>query len=246
MDDLGGVPAEPAERGPLVSSRSRPMGRRLSFRFAERTGSDCLPHASWSKLRSLCWPAPRTALKNGTVKTRLSGGYLGRYLATNGATGHLAYLRQGVFYAVPFDLVRLDVRGMPEPILKDVELFDLLNRHCGGRIESLADCDHQRHVVARLHAGRDLHIHLIQPVVAGADAGEQNWRRLAANRDGGSRHRLIERIAADWRDCPSWQHCAVGSATGRGWAQSCDINLKIAAGLGGLTTQCGRSGASGG
>ena len=60
------------------------------------------------------------SLKTGAVKTLLSGGYFGRYLATNGSTGHLVYLRQGVLYAVAFDPVRLEVRGSPEQILEDV------------------------------------------------------------------------------------------------------------------------------
>jgi eukaryotic-like serine/threonine-protein kinase len=64
------------------------------------------------------------SLKSGTVKTLLSGGYFGRYLATNGSTGHLLYLRQGELYAVAFDPVRLVVRGMPEPILEGVGPFD--------------------------------------------------------------------------------------------------------------------------
>jgi serine/threonine-protein kinase len=66
------------------------------------------------------------SLKNGTVKTLLSGAYFGRYLATNGSMGHLVYVRQGVLYAVPFDPARLEVRGMPEPILEDVTVpFDV-------------------------------------------------------------------------------------------------------------------------
>jgi Tol biopolymer transport system component len=60
------------------------------------------------------------SLKTGAVKTLLRGGYLSRYLATNGSTGHLVYLRQGVLYAVAFDPVRLEVQGSPEQILEDV------------------------------------------------------------------------------------------------------------------------------
>ncbi|MGD1097706.1 MAG: protein kinase, partial [Bryobacteraceae bacterium] len=63
------------------------------------------------------------SLKTGAVKTLLSGGYFGRYLSTlptSGSTGHLVYVRQGVLYAVAFDPVRLEVRGMPEQILEDV------------------------------------------------------------------------------------------------------------------------------
>ncbi len=58
--------------------------------------------------------------KTGATKTLLSSGYFGRYLPTNGATGHLVYVHQGALYAVGFDPVRLEVRGSPEPILEDV------------------------------------------------------------------------------------------------------------------------------
>jgi len=60
------------------------------------------------------------SLKTGAVKTLLSGGYFGRYLATNGSTGHLVYVHQGVLSAVAFDPVRLEIRGSPEQILEDV------------------------------------------------------------------------------------------------------------------------------
>ena len=60
------------------------------------------------------------SLKTGATKTLLSGGYFGRYLPTNGATGHLVYVHQCALYAVGFDPVRLEVRGSPEPILEDV------------------------------------------------------------------------------------------------------------------------------
>ena len=60
------------------------------------------------------------SLKTGAVKTLLSGGYLGRYLPTDGSTGHLVYIHQGALYAVSFDPVRLEVRGRPEQILDDV------------------------------------------------------------------------------------------------------------------------------
>ena len=54
------------------------------------------------------------------MKTILSGGFFGRYLPTDGTTGHLVYVRQGALYAVAFDPVRLEVRGRPEQILDDV------------------------------------------------------------------------------------------------------------------------------
>ena len=60
------------------------------------------------------------SLKTGAVKTLLSGGYLGRYLPSDGSTGYLIYVHQGALYAVAFDPVRLEVRGRPEQILGDV------------------------------------------------------------------------------------------------------------------------------
>ena len=60
------------------------------------------------------------SLKTGAVKTLLSGGYLGRYLPSDGSTGHLVYVHQGALHAVAFDPIRLEVRGRPEQILDDV------------------------------------------------------------------------------------------------------------------------------
>jgi len=54
--------------------------------------------------------------KTGKSKIVQRGGYFGRYLPT----GHLIYLHQSTLFAVPFDLGRNEVRGMPAPILEDV------------------------------------------------------------------------------------------------------------------------------
>ena len=35
-------------------------------------------------------------------------------------TGHLVFVRQGVLYAVPFDLAKLQVYGQPEPVAADI------------------------------------------------------------------------------------------------------------------------------
>ncbi len=58
--------------------------------------------------------------KPGAVTTVLSPGHSGRYVPTMGATGHLVYLRKGVFYAVAFDPVGLKTSGMPVPMLEDM------------------------------------------------------------------------------------------------------------------------------
>jgi len=60
------------------------------------------------------------SLKTGQWKAVQRGGYFGRYLATSNGAGHLVYLHQGTLFAVGFDLDRLEVRGTPTPLLKDV------------------------------------------------------------------------------------------------------------------------------
>ena len=57
----------------------------------------------------------------GETKPLLNGGYLPRYLATSGTTGHLVYMREGTLFGVAFDPTRLDIRGTPTPLLEDVD-----------------------------------------------------------------------------------------------------------------------------
>jgi serine/threonine-protein kinase len=49
------------------------------------------------------------SLKTGQRKVVQKGGYFGRYLPS----GHLVYVHEGTLLAVPFDLDRLEVRGVP-------------------------------------------------------------------------------------------------------------------------------------
>jgi serine/threonine-protein kinase len=56
----------------------------------------------------------------GQTKTLLHGGYWPRYLATSGDTGHLVYMHEGTLFAVGFDPQRLEIRGMPAPLLDDI------------------------------------------------------------------------------------------------------------------------------
>ena len=56
------------------------------------------------------------SLKTGQRKAVQRGGYFGRYLPS----GHLVYVHLGTLLAVPFDLDRLEVRGVPVPLLEDV------------------------------------------------------------------------------------------------------------------------------
>jgi Tol biopolymer transport system component len=60
------------------------------------------------------------SLKTGATKILQPGAYFGRYLPTNGRSGHLLYLQQGVLFGVPFDPGRLEMRGTPTPLLEDV------------------------------------------------------------------------------------------------------------------------------
>jgi serine/threonine-protein kinase len=60
------------------------------------------------------------SLKTGQIKTLLHGGYYGRYVPTNGSTGHLIYGHEGALFAVPFDPARLELKGAPAPVLDDL------------------------------------------------------------------------------------------------------------------------------
>jgi serine/threonine-protein kinase len=55
------------------------------------------------------------SLDTGKVTVVHRGGYFGRYLPT----GHLVYIHQGTLFAAPMDLTRLQIRGVPLPILDD-------------------------------------------------------------------------------------------------------------------------------
>ncbi len=61
------------------------------------------------------------ALKAGEIKIQVRGGYSLHYLpAVSGGFGHLVYLHEGVLLGVPFDPVKLELRGTPVPLLEDV------------------------------------------------------------------------------------------------------------------------------
>ena len=64
-------------------------------------------------------PAERIEVLNldtGTRKTIVRGGSRGRYLPT----GHLVYGAEGSLYAVPFDVNRFEMRGVPVQVVSDV------------------------------------------------------------------------------------------------------------------------------
>jgi hypothetical protein len=61
------------------------------------------------------------ALKAGEIKVLARGGYAPHYLpAPSGGMGHLVYLHEGVLSGVPFDPVKLELRGTPTPLVEDV------------------------------------------------------------------------------------------------------------------------------
>ena len=55
-------------------------------------------------------------LPNGVRKIVQRGGYHGRYLPS----GHLVYMREGILFAAPFDLGRLELAGQSVPVLEGV------------------------------------------------------------------------------------------------------------------------------
>jgi predicted Ser/Thr protein kinase len=56
------------------------------------------------------------SMKSGQPKVLVHGGYYGRYLPS----GHLVYFHQGVLFGVGFDQERLEVKGMPTPLIGDL------------------------------------------------------------------------------------------------------------------------------
>jgi hypothetical protein len=60
------------------------------------------------------------SLSSGVTKTLVSEAYFGRVLPAGGSRGYLIYLHQGVLFGVAFDSGRLEVQGVPVPLLEDV------------------------------------------------------------------------------------------------------------------------------
>ena len=56
------------------------------------------------------------SLRDGNRKTLVRGGSWGRYLTS----GHLVYLNEGTLFALPFDPDRLELHGIPVPVLQEV------------------------------------------------------------------------------------------------------------------------------
>ena len=53
-------------------------------------------------------------------KTLQRGGTFGRYLPASNGNGYLVYINKGTLFALPFDPDKLEVRGMPSPVLEEV------------------------------------------------------------------------------------------------------------------------------
>jgi len=60
------------------------------------------------------------SLKTGQTRTLVRGGYRGRYLPVNESRGVLVYVHQGMLFGVPFDPVRLEIRGVPLGLVEDL------------------------------------------------------------------------------------------------------------------------------
>lgn len=56
------------------------------------------------------------SIGSGRRRRLVEGGYYGRYVAT----GHVVYMHEGTMFAVPFDRKRLEVTGLPTPILEGI------------------------------------------------------------------------------------------------------------------------------
>jgi serine/threonine-protein kinase len=87
-----------------------PGGQAVLFTLATSSGAD-----RWDKAQIVV-----QVLESGERKTLIDGGSDGRYVPT----GHLVYAREGVVFAVPFDVRRLEVTGRPVPIIEGVRRSD--------------------------------------------------------------------------------------------------------------------------
>jgi serine/threonine-protein kinase len=83
-----------------------PGGQAVLFTIASESGDD-----RWDKAHIVVQP-----LAGGARKTIIEGGSDARYLPT----GHLLYAYQGVLFAVPFDLGRLETQGDAVPVVEGV------------------------------------------------------------------------------------------------------------------------------
>ena len=83
-----------------------PGGQAVLFTLAKGAVAD-----SWDKAQLVVH-----RLKSGERKIVVEGGADARYLST----GHMVYAIGGILFAVPFDLARLEVTGVPVPVVEGV------------------------------------------------------------------------------------------------------------------------------
>jgi eukaryotic-like serine/threonine-protein kinase len=109
VPSLGGpvetlVSLKPEERA--YGPQMLPDGDTVIFTIARGSGMD-----AWDKAEIVAH-----SLKSGTRRTLVQGGSAARYVST----GHLVYALGGVLLALPFDLARLEARGVPVPVIEGV------------------------------------------------------------------------------------------------------------------------------
>jgi serine/threonine-protein kinase len=89
-----------------------PGGKAVLF-----TATPTVPGAEYANIEVI-------SLKNGAIKILRREAYFGRYVPS----GHLLYVHQGVVFGVGFDAERLEVHGVPTPVLEDVARDPLTGR----------------------------------------------------------------------------------------------------------------------
>ena len=93
-------------------------------------------HDNWENAEIVVY-----SMASGQRKTLQRGGFYARYLPS----GHIAYVRGGTLFAVPFDLQRLEITGQPAPILEGVAT----NPGSGGAQFSFSDTGNLAYVAGR-------------------------------------------------------------------------------------------------
>jgi len=117
-----GIPNGPLGRIPSAGGSMQPIGKLQDGETSQRwpqilPGGEAIVFTAHSSSAGFDEANIEVlSLKTGKTRILQHGGYFGRYLPS----GHLAYLHQGTLFAVPFDLVRYETRGMPAPVLEDV------------------------------------------------------------------------------------------------------------------------------
>ena len=122
----GGLRRIPAVGGAVSTITSLSEGEFLHLRPQILPGGRAVLFTATPSLVSLegasikVVPLTNGSSAPGDAKTLISNAHAGRYVATNGSTGHLVFLRQGALHAVAFDPTRLEVSGAPQPVLENL------------------------------------------------------------------------------------------------------------------------------